>query len=134
MKKLLSYKTLRIVFIIGFLICTILYFVPFRSSPIEGEERPYSYFEMSRLAAKMGELIAALAIYLAIVILAIIYPKRGIFLIGAILMAFSLFIGLFNQNIQKEIVILFPYVIDRISRVMGLTGFLIFFIKPKKKT
>ena len=133
-------RKLKLLFILGWAISIILVFVPYKRMKvggiygIGGEERTVSLLQETRLLAESTPLISlfmtiAIAIFIAFLVLAIKYPKRWVFLSGAIFMSFFFLLSLFSPPTEGEKLFLIPRVIDFISTAFILTGY---FIKPEK--
>ena len=136
-------KTLRLLFIIGFGISIVLFFVPYKRvnptrtdrlegmvtgrAPIEGVVSPIEELRHDPAAALFGAIL--LSVYIAFFVLAIVYPKRWVFLAGAIYMSFSLLLALFVSPSENEHVFLIPNILSILSTILGLSGY---FVKPEK--
>jgi len=140
---LFTYNLLRILFVCGYSIQIILTFVPSIHMKVGGflgyggEERVLSLYDMIQLIFPENPGVALLmvtifATWVAFVVLALTYPKRWVFLTGAILVAFFFLVNIFTPGQEGQEGIEY-FVIQRILSFIGsilcLSGFL---VKPPK--
>lgn len=139
------FQLLRQLFIAGYAIALILFFVPsieitsrthtsLFSAP-ETSTDSYSTFEITRLLGKKGEMglqlfvVASFAISAALLILAITYPKRWVFITGASMTAFFLLWNLFSAPDEHVKALFLPAIVGYISSGLALLGF---FVRPPR--
>jgi hypothetical protein len=142
---LLTYRNLRALFIAGFVIKAILFFIPSFSMRAGGfmgrggEERSMSRFDLSRVASPVGQspnpyasigTVFAFCILITFILLAVCYPRRWVFIAGACVTAIGilggilLFFVLPNHNNHR---FFFPRLLHFVATAMVLSGF---WIKP----
>ncbi|MFQ6083957.1 MAG: hypothetical protein ACE5KE_01680 [Methanosarcinales archaeon] len=138
--NLFAYHVLRILFVCGYAIKILLTFVPSTRMKVGGfmgfggEERVLSPYDMIQLLFKEKPgaamlIVIIFAIMVAFVVLALTYPKRWVFLTGAIFVAFFLLVSFFQPAREGVEYLIIPRVLGLIGEVLCLTGF---FVKPPK--
>lgn len=133
-------KVLKFLFIFGWVGLIILTFVPYKKMivgdmyGIGGRMKAVSAYDEIQILFRQNPggafiIVVVFALYIAFVILALVYAKRWIFLSGAIFGAFSLLLGLFMPPVAGEKYFILPKIISIIATILVLTGF---FIKEEK--
>ena len=153
-KRRNSVSLLKKLFIAGFIFQIIYFFMPsVRIRTVIGYYEVASLSEITQKLFNLNPDIASIVILIlvaciALVVLAIFYPRRWVFLFGAILSAFCLFCPLlfglfrlfssgeyqsvFSPKTEPQIKLFFvPIMLYFTGVILSLTGF---FIKPKKQS
>ena len=139
-----TYRLLRPVFVAGFVLSLILYFVPCYKPAgdvlkawlsMGGVERPLSSFDLCRLLVHTGNVqwgafyIALSGVELALVLLALRSPRRWVFIAGSCEQLYLLIAFLLRPSSADLSQPSFFAFLNYVSWAMCLTGF---FVKPQR--
>jgi hypothetical protein len=127
------FRTLRVIFIAGYVGSIIVYFIP-----VEVMNNPnippgsYSMFDIIKMIAQVNPPVAMVMVFffalnIVIVVLALTYPKRWVFIVGASYAALALMYSFVSSSGQMVEFSLIMAVISWAIVLAELTGF---FIKP----
>lgn len=122
---------MRTIFVSGYLISFIMAFVPTLriKSGFFRPEQVLSLKDIIQLLFEGGQTATEVLLGLfvladiAFVVLAMKYPKRWVFLSGAILAAFGLFMNLFSPKAEGAELLVVPTAISLIAGALPLIGF-----------
>ncbi len=134
--NVLSFQNLRGLFVIGNVIYLVLLFVPSYGLDAIGGQKLMSDLEMMRRFSQTGNLfefifllIVAVVAPLAWIVLALVYPKRWVFIAGASLVVFNVLLELFSGGSPDVKKLLIPRILAYVADAFVMTGFV---AKPSK--
>jgi hypothetical protein len=130
-----TFQTMRMIFVAGCVINTVMTFVPV----VEIKNNPnlpdgsYSSFDVTRLlleaAPPFGMFFVLLfSLNIVLAVLAFTYPRRWVFILGASYAALGVLYGIFSGSRGDTEVFLIPQVVGWIATLALLSGF---FVKPE---
>ncbi len=131
-----TFRTLRALFLAGYVLNIILWFVPsFKASiggfmGMGGEERVLSMFSMVQLASQQGNMgltifmVLIFASNIVFIALALALPRRWVFITASSVAAFFILLNLFSGSNEQVTYFLVPRVLGWAASLLTLVGFL----------
>ena len=138
-----TYRNLRALFIAGFALNAILFFVPALKAKVGGflgfggEERTFSVLTLTREIIQAGHLglglffVIIFCIAVAFVVLAIKYPRRWLFITGACYTIVWFIFALFSGSGKDTEELFLPKLLGYVASALTLSGF---WVRPPAPT
>lgn len=137
--RIVSYRRLRNLFLLGYALNIVLWFVPAITMRVGtflgvgGEDKTFSMFSLVRLISQQGKLgltiffVSVFASNIVFIVLALALPRRWVFLTASSVAAFLILLGLFSGSSEQAQYFLIPRLLGWAASLLTLIGF---FIRP----